>query len=131
MSQDPNAIDAPESDYLFIAPSQLPNAGSGLFSVIDISKDEIIAVFFGEKLSDRQANLRASKGQNNYFISMLDGSILDCEKTKGFAKYANDALGFSGNTFKNNARITIDENQNVCLSATRKIKAGTKLWLRC
>lgn len=42
---DQNKIQAEESDYLYIQTSQLPNSGKGLFTAIDIYKDEIISIF--------------------------------------------------------------------------------------
>ncbi len=35
-----NKIDAAESDYLYKSPSQIPNSGKGLFTAIDIYKNE-------------------------------------------------------------------------------------------
>ena len=49
-------------------------------------------------------------------MNLSNGSILDCKNTDCFAKYANDANGYSKSTYKNNAKITLDENQNVCLT---------------
>ena len=127
-STDTNAIHAPEKSYLYIAVSQLANAGNGLFTAIDIYKDEVIATYKGEILTDVQAANRAKKGINQYFITMLDGSIMDSIKSSCFAKYANDATGLSTNTFKNNSRIMLDENDNVCIIASRKIKAGDEVF---
>lgn len=59
---------------------------------------------------------------------MLDGSIMDSMHTNCFAKYANDAKGPGENTFKNNAKITLDENTNICIMATRKIKVGEEVF---
>ena len=129
---DSNTIDAQESDYLYIQTSQLPNSGKGLFTAIAIYKDEIISVFKGEILSNIEADLRAKKKTNQYFMNLLNGSILDCKNTDCFAKYANDASGFSipkfRDNFKNNAKITLDENNNVCLMAIRKIKSGEEIF---
>lgn len=125
---DINIIDAPESVYLYISTSQLPNSGNGLHTAINIYKDELISVFKGEILTDNQANARAKKNNNKYFINMLDGRILDSMKTKCFAKYANDASGFSNSAFKNNAKIGLDESDNICLIATRNIKAGEEIF---
>ena len=110
---DSNQIEAPESDYLFIGISQLPNSGNGLFTAIDIYKDEIIAAFNGEVLTHKKAAAIVKKGNNEYFMNLANGRILDCKQTNGFAKYANDANGFSTSTFKNKAIITLDENENV------------------
>ena len=125
---DQNKIQAPEDDYLFIKTSQLPNSGNGLFTAIDIYKEEIISIFKGEILSDAEAEIRAKNNTNQYFMNLLNGSILDCRTTDCFAKYANDASGFSKSEFKNNAKITLDENENVCLIAIRKIKSGEEIF---
>ena len=67
---------------------------------------------------------------------MLDGSILDSMNVDCFAKYANDAEAFSKLEFKNNSKITLDDDDNVCIVATKKIKSqqeifcsyGVKYW---
>jgi SET domain-containing protein len=124
---DQNTIQAPESDYLYVATSQLPNSGNGLFTAIAIYKDEIISEFKGEVLSDEEAEIRVKNGTDQYFMNLLNGSILDCRNTDCFAKYANDANGFSKSDFKNNAKITLDENQSVCLIAIKKLKSGEEI----
>ena len=129
-------IEAPESDYLYIQDSQIPNAGKGLFTAIDIYPNEIISLFKGEILTDNEAQKRVSEGKDRYFINMLDGSILDSMNVDCFAKYANDAEAFSKLEFKNNSKITLDDDDNVCIVATKKIKSqqeifcsyGAKYW---
>ena len=108
--------------------SQLSNSGKGLFTAIAIYKEEIISIFKGEILSDIEAELRVKNNTNQYFMNLHNGSILDCRNTDCFAKYANDASGFSKSNFKNNAKITLDENNNVCLMAIRKIKSGEEIF---
>ena len=129
-------IEAPESDYLYIQDSQITNAGKGLFTAIDIYPNEIISLFKGEILTDNEAQKRVSEGNDRYFINMLDGSILDSMNIDCFAKYANDAEAFSKLEFKNNSKITLDDDDNVCIVATKKIKSqqeifcsyGVKYW---
>ena len=129
-------IEAPESDYLYIQDSQITNAGKGLFTAIDIYPNEIISIFKGEILTDSEAQKRVSEGNDRYFINMLDGSILDSMHVDCFAKYANDAEAFSKLEFKNNSKITLDDDDNVCIVATKKIKSqqeifcsyGVKYW---
>ena len=129
-------IEAPESDYLYIQDSQITNAGKGLFTAIDIYPNEIISIFKGEILTDNEAQKRVSEGNDRYFINMLDGSILDSMNVDCFAKYANDAEAFSKLEFKNNSKITLDDDDNVCIVATKKIKSqqeifcsyGVKYW---
>ena len=81
-----NSIDALEADYLYISLSQIPNAGSGLFTAIDIYKDEVIAIFKGEILTRLQAIERAAEGMDRYFMNLHNGSILDSMHTECFAK---------------------------------------------
>lgn len=123
-----NTINPPESAYLYTTTSQLTDAGNGLFTAIPIYKDEVIALFKGEILTDKQAVLRAKKGNDKYFITMLDGSIMDSMNVNCFAKYANDAIGFADSGFKNNSKIGLDELDNVCIIATRKIKSSEEIF---
>ena len=130
--KDQNNIQALEEDYLYIQTSQLPNSGNGLFTAIAIYKDEIVSVFKGEILSDSEAAKRVQNNNDQYFMNLLNGTILDCKNTDCFAKYANDATGSSipklRDSFKNNTKITLDENGNVCLIAIRKIKSGEEIF---
>jgi SET domain-containing protein len=123
-----NTIEAKESDYLFVAPSQLPNSGSGLFTAIAIYKDEVISLFKGEILTPLQAKLRANKGNDKYFISLPNGNMMDSMRVSCFAKYANDAEGFSKSSFKNSAKIALDDNNQVCIIATRNIKVNEEIF---
>ncbi len=123
-----NTIEAQEHDYLYCATSQIPNAGLGLFTAIAIYKDEIICYFKGELLSNSEAEVRASTGSNKYFIVLLNGQIFDCMHTDCFAKYANDVKGSVGSNHKNNAKIVLDENNQVCLQAARKLKVGEEIF---
>ena len=125
---DSNAIQAPENLYLYKAISQLQNAGNGLYTAINIYKDEVIATFRGERLTDAIAKKRAKNGNDQYFITMLDGSIMDSIKSDCFAKYANDAMGLGASGFKNNSRIALDENNNVCIIANKIIKVGDEIF---
>ncbi len=124
----PNTIEAPESDYLYIKPSQIKNAGKGLFTAIDIYKDEIISLFKGEIITNKEAGKRAQLNADKYFINLLDGSILDSMHTDCYAKYANDEEGLSSSIYKNNAKITLDDDNRVCIKASKKIKAGEEIF---
>ncbi len=128
----PDHIDSKEKDYLYIAPSQIPKAGQGLFVSIPIYKDEVIALFKGEMLSDAEAARRAALGVDAYFINCLDGSIMDSMHTVCFAKYANDPDASGGkivkSRFKTNADISLDDNDKICLVAKRNIKVGEEIF---
>ena len=88
------SIESKESDYLFIEESNISGAGLGLFTAINIFKDEIISIFKGEVLSQKQAKIRVLKKEDRYFMNLPNGSIFDTSQTDCFAKYANDASGF-------------------------------------
>jgi SET domain-containing protein len=128
LSKNTDAIDALESDYLYIAPSQLAGSGNGLYTATAIYKDEVIALFKGEVLTDRQIAIRIKKGEDRYFISMLNGRILDSMKTHCFAKYANDADGTCKSIYRNTGKITIDEEDNICIIAMRNIKKNEEIF---
>jgi uncharacterized protein len=121
-------IESKEPDYLYIKESQIPGSGNGLFTAIPIYKDEVISIFKGKILSDKEAQYGATNGEDGYIINMPDGTILDSMKVKCFAKYANDALGFVKTKYKNNSKITFDENGNVCIVANRNILAGEEIF---
>lgn len=123
-----NKIYALESDYLYVATSQIPNSGNGLFSAIDIYKDEMIAVFTGDILNESQAAERDEKGNDRYFIMMPDGSTLDSMNSNCFAKYANDASVNSETNLKNNSKIAYDDSGQVGLIALRKIQTGEEIF---
>lgn len=123
-----NSIEALESDYLFVNTSQLTNSGNGLYTAIAIYKDEVISLFKGEILTSLQAKLRVKKGNDKYFISMPNGTMMDSMHVHCFAKYANDAEGYSKSTFKNSAKIALDEDGNVCIIATRNIKVNEEIF---
>ncbi len=123
-----NTIESAESDYLYKALSQLPNSGNGLFTAINIYKDETISIFKGKILTDSQAKKSVLNGKDQYFINMLDGTIMDSINTPCFAKYANDVNGSFDSEFKNNAKIGLDEENNVCVIAIRKIVSGEEIF---
>lgn len=126
--RDSNRIDAEEEDYLFIKKSQIPRAGKGLYTAIDLFRGEIIATFKGEIIDEEEAQRRADAGNDRYFINMYNGKTMDCQNVESFPKYANDALGMSDSGFKNNSRIILTEKNEVCLEATKNIKAKEEIF---
>ena len=127
-SSNSNKIDLPESNYLFVGPSKIPYSGNGLYTAIELFKEEIISIFKGEILNETQAQKRVADGQDQYFINLPTGRIMDSKNVECFAKYANDAEGLAGSKFKNNTLITLDDDDNVCIEALRNIKANEELF---
>ena len=121
-------ISAPEASYLYVVTSQLPNAGKGLYTAIQIYKDEVISVFKGQIISNEVAEIRVALHEDQHFINMLNGTIMDSMNIDCFAKYANDAEGYSCSKYYNNSKIALDEENNVCLIATKNIKAKEEIF---
>ena len=121
-------IEANEQDYLYIQESQIPDSGNGLFTAIPLYKDEVISIFKGEILCEKEAQNRAISGEDSYFINLPDGTILDSMKVICFAKYANDAMGFIKSKFKVNSKILLDENGRVCIVANKNILTGEEIF---
>ena len=121
-------IEANESDYLYTIKSQIPGSGNGLFTAIPIYKDEVISIFEGEILSNKEAKKRAANYNDGYFINLPDGTIMDSMHVACFAKYANDALGCNRTKFKTNSKITIDEDGSVCIVANKNIAMGEEIF---
>jgi len=124
----PDKIEVPEEDYLYVQASKIPDAGMGLFTAVKIFRNEIISAFTGDILPDKEAELRAKNREDQYFINLLNGKIMDSKHTPCFAKYANDAEGLGNSGYKNNATITLDDDNRVCLVAVRNIKAGEEIF---
>jgi SET domain-containing protein len=124
----PDKIEAKESDYLYLKSSKINGAGEGLFTSIPIYKNEIISLFKGEILTNQEASVRARNKMDGYFINMLDGTIMDSKDVNCFAKYANDAEGLSVLKFRNNAKISLTEENDVCLVALRDIKVSEEIF---
>lgn len=123
-----NTIDAKEEDYLYIQKSQIENSGNGLFSAIEIYKEEIISIFKGKIITNTEAESIVKLNEDKYFINLLDGTILDSNTVDCFAKYANDSNGFIKSKYKNNSKITLDVSNNVCLVATKNIKSNEEIF---
>jgi hypothetical protein len=123
-----NTIDAKEEDYLYIQKSQIENSGNGLFTAIEIYKEEIISIFKGKIITNTEAESIVKLNEDKYFINLLDGTILDSNTVDCFAKYANDSNGFIKSKYKNNSKISLDEDNNVCLIATKNIKSNEEIF---
>jgi SET domain-containing protein len=124
----PESILAPEADYLFIQTSGIEYSGKGLFTAINIYKNEIIATYKGEIIGTKEAEERTLNKQNTYFMNLPSGKILDAQQTDNFAKYANDANGSLPIVYKNNAFITLNHKNEVCLVALKNIKALSEIF---
>jgi hypothetical protein len=125
----PQTIDAHEADYLYVKASGIADAGMGLFTAIPIHRGEVVAVFRGERLTATEAARLAALGDDTYFVTLLDGSTLDSMHSDCFAKYANDIEGPGNTRSRNNAVITLNDDEQPCVMAMRTIKAGGEVFV--
>jgi uncharacterized protein len=88
----------------------------------------VISIFKGEILTEMEAKNRVENGSDKYFINMIDGTIMDSMHVNCFTKYANDAEAFENSEFKNNAKISLDDDHNVCIIATKNIKTQSEIF---
>lgn len=123
------AIEAPEADYLYVDTSRIAGAGLGLFTAIPIHRGEVVAVYTGERFSRKEARLRAIRGEDSYFVTLMGGDTLDSMHSDCFAKYANDVEGPATSLLRNNSVITLDDSGRPCVMATRRIPAGGEVYV--
>ncbi|MBC7486954.1 MAG: SET domain-containing protein [Cytophagaceae bacterium] len=118
-----------EAEFLLVKESQIPDSGKGLFLCADKKKGELVALFRGEVLTYEEAERRAVRKEDGYFINMSNGTILDSMHVECFAKYANDAHGLGKSKFKINSEIQLSENPDIVyLIAIRDIKSGEEIF---
>lgn len=118
-----------EAKFLLVKESQIPDAGKGLFLRTDKKKGELVALFRGEVLTYEEAELRAAKKEDGYFINMSNGTILDSMHVECFAKYANDAHGLGKSKFRTNSEIQLSGSPDIVyLIAMRDIRAGEEVF---
>jgi len=113
-----------EYEELEVKQSSIPNAGKGLFTLVDIDKDSKIAEFTGVEISEEDA-LELEGERGHYLIALDNGNLLDCYKSDSPAIYANDA--YMTEKFENNSVIREIDGE-VWLVSTRDIYAGEEIF---
>jgi hypothetical protein len=111
---------------LFIRKSNLPQAGKGLFTKIDISKSTRILEYKGKKRKWKE--VKHLDGYNGYLMYITRNAVIDAlhyKKTLG--RYANDARGFSRIPKLRNNCEYVSEGDRCYLEAKRSIKKGEEL----
>jgi len=110
-----------ECDELEIRQSTIPQAGKGLFTLVDIDKDSKISEFTGEIISEEDS-LKLEGPRGHYLIDAGDGKMLDVYNSDCLAKSANDARDH-----RNNSEI-VEEHGRFWLVSTRDIYAGEEIF---
>jgi len=107
---------------LRIKPSEIANAGFGLFASKRIPKGKVIAPYTGEVLTRAQVDQRyPGDVTGQYVLCTSRTRCIDGRKsTAGAARFANSARG---STKKNNAKLTAAGN----LAARQAIQANKEI----
>ena len=114
-----------EDNVIEIRPSNIPNAGNGVFAKQDIKSGDMLGYYRGEALTDDQFNKRfKDKEYGAYVLTVKNGTInVDAEK-RGH-NWVSRVNTPRGTTMKTN--IWWDDNGRVF--AKRNIKAGEELFV--
>jgi uncharacterized protein len=105
---------------LFIKKSQLPKAGKGLFTRVDIRKGDRIVEYKGRH--QKWEDVKHEDGYNGYLLRVNRIDTINGEPSKSaLGRYANDAAGHSRvKGLRNNAEYNI-YGKRCFIEATRSI----------
>ena len=112
--------------YLQIKKSQLPRAGKGLFTKIDIPK--------GMRVVEYKGSLRLWKdvkhldGYNGYLMYITRNAVIDAQPgINNFGRYANDANGFGKSPgLKNNCEY-VSEGTKCYIESLHPLRKGEEI----
>ena len=115
---------------LRIKRSLIPGAGKGVFTKVDIDKDEIITEFTGEKVSHTMGVARFILKQSHSILYLNNTYSLDSYADKDcLATFINDAKGLKRIPYKRNNVLLVRERGRLFVIAKRKITAGEELYM--
>lgn len=114
--------------FLVIKTSTLPNAGNGLFTKTFIPAGTRIVEYKGRVTTWKEVE---DDHDNAYLFTVTPDHVIDARKAlKTFARYANDARGFTRiKGVTNNCYYVQDEELRVFIEAKRDIPAGSELFV--
>ena len=114
--------------FLFLKKSSLPGAGMGLFTKYDIPKNQLIVEYKGRRVLWKK--VKHLDGYNAYLFKLNRVYAIDAKPyIKSFARYANDARGFSKILgLRNNCEYVV-KNNSCYISSIRKINKGEELFI--
>ncbi len=109
--------DTHNDDYRPQVSVKRSSAGLGLFAAEDITKDQLIIEYTGERITDDEANIRGGR----YLFAVTDKLVIDGKHHGNKARYINHAC-------KPNAEAEHDEEDDrIYIRACKKIKSGEEI----
>lgn len=114
--------------HLYIKKSQLPGAGKGLFTKINIAKDTRMVEYKGR--TQRWSAVKHEDGINGYLMYINRNVVINALPTvKTLGRYANDARGIMRMDGLRNNSEYVSEGKRCFIEATRNIKAGEEIFV--
>lgn len=111
---------------LVIKKSNLPQAGKGLFTKIEISKGTRILEYKGKKR--KWKDVKHLDGYNGYLMYITRNAVIDAlPATKTLGRYANDAQGLNRIPGLTNNCEYVSEGNRCYIEAKRTIQKGEEL----
>jgi SET domain-containing protein len=113
---------------LYVKRSSLPGAGRGLFTKKLIPKGTRIVEYKGEILTWKEVE-KMPDNRNGYVFYFNRNYVIDAWRHKGFAHFANDALGITRiKGFTNNSEY-VTEGKRCYIKAERDIPAKSEIFV--
>lgn len=113
--------------HLEIKESNIPGAGKGLFTTIDIPKGTRITEYKGRVRKWKEVE---DDHDNYYILYVTRNNVIDAKRYKtAIAKYINDAKGLKKIKGLNNNTEFVREGKRMFVEATKNITAGSELFV--
>jgi uncharacterized protein len=114
--------------YLRVKKSQIPGAGKGLFTSVNITKGTRIAEYKGKKR--KWIDAKHEDGYNGYLMRVSRSIVIDAlPAVHTVGRYANDARGFARIKGITNNSEYVSEGNRCFIEATKHIKAGEEIFV--
>lgn len=113
--------------HLFVKESNIPGAGKGLFTKVDIPKGTRIAEYKGRRTTWNDVK----NDSTNYYIYTINrNNVIDAQRTlSALARYANDAKGFTRVKGITNNCVYVNEGNRAFIESVKNIAAGGELFV--
>ncbi len=113
--------------HLFVDESTIPGAGKGLFTRVAIEKGARIVEYKGR----RTVWSEVKNDSTNYYIYTINrNNVIDAQKTlSAFARYANDAKGFTRVKGITNNCVYVNEGKRAFIESVKNIPAGAEIFV--